>query len=562
MPARPDDEVRSRARAWRDDDPDPATQAEVDALLAADDLDGLHARFDTRLQFGTAGLRGPLGSGPNRMNRALVARATAGVAAWLADQGASGPVVLGRDARHGSAEFEAEAASVLAGAGFAVRVLPRPLPTPVLAFAVRHLGVAAGIMITASHNPPEDNGYKLYLDDGAQIVPPVDEEISARIDAVGLLRDVPRSSDGVEVLGYDVLDAYLAGAAGMLRHGSAREVVGVYTAMHGVGASVVRAAFALAGFPPLHEVAAQVEPDPDFPTVAFPNPEEPGALDLALAAAASVHADVVIANDPDADRLAVAVPTLAADGTAAWRPLTGDELGAVLADHLIRRGGLEPTDVMVTTVVSSRLLHRVTEAAGIGYGEALTGFKWVVRAVEPGQRFLLGYEEALGYCAGDLVRDKDGVSAALLAAELAAEVRADGSTIEDRLDDLHRRHGVHLTAARSRRVEGADWLARVTGAMAALRAGPPAEVGGRALESVEDLLVGGRLPPSDVLIWTLDGARLVVRPSGTEPKVKCYAEAVVPVPSGDDLTSARATARTTVDAVLDGAAALLAGLGV
>jgi phosphomannomutase len=467
-------------------------------------------------------------------------------------------VVLGRDARHGSADFEEEAASVLAGAGFAVRVLPRPLPTPVLAFAVRHLGAAAGIMITASHNPPEDNGYKLYLGDGAQIVPPVDEEISERIDAVGLLRDVPRSSDDVVVLGDDVLDAYLAGATGMLRPGSPREVVGVYTAMHGVGAPVVRAAFAAAGFPPLHDVAAQVEPDPDFPTVAFPNPEEPGALDLALALAASVQADVVLANDPDADRLAVAVPARG----GGWRPLTGDELGAVLADHLLRHGGLGADDAMVTTVVSSRLLQRMTEAAGIGYAEALTGFKWVVRAVPAGQRFRFGYEEALGYCVGDLVRDKDGVSAALLAAELAAEVRADGSTIEDRLDELHRRHGVHLTAARSRRVEGVDWLARVTAAMAALRAEPPVAVGGRAVEAVEDLLLGGRLPPSDVLIWTLDGARLVVRPSGTEPKVKCYAEAVVPVGQDGDLPAARATARTTVDAVLEGASALLAALGV
>ncbi|MDP1818398.1 MAG: phospho-sugar mutase [Acidimicrobiales bacterium] len=424
-PARPDDVVRAQARAWRDDDPDPATQAEIDALLAADDVVALHDRFDERLQFGTAGLRGALGAGSNRMNRALVARATAGVAAWLRAEGCTGPVVLGRDARHGSAELEAEAAAVLAGAGFEVRVLPRPLPTPVLAYAVGHLGAVAGIMITASHNPPQDNGYKLYLGDGAQIAPPVDEAMSARIDAVGRLRDVPRSSAGVEVLDDAVLEAYLDAVVGLLRPGSSREVATVYTAMHGVGAPVVRAAFERAGFPAPHEVAAQVEPDPDFPTVNFPNPEEPGALDLALAEAATVGADLVVANDPDADRLAVAVPSRDAVGSG-WRALSGDELGALLADHLLRQGGCTQDDVVVTTVVSSRLLQRMAEAAGVGYAEALTGFKWVVRAPAPGQRFVFGYEEALGYCAGDVVRDKDGVSAALLSAEVAAELLAEG----------------------------------------------------------------------------------------------------------------------------------------
>ena len=553
------EELVAAATAWRDDDPDPVTRAEVDALIAAGDHDALEARFGERLQFGTAGLRGALGAGPNRMNRALVRRATAGVAAWLRAQGRLGPVVVGRDARHGSAEFAADTAAVLAGAGFPVLALPRPLPTPVTAFAVLHHQAVAGIMITASHNPPADNGYKLYLGDGAQIVPPVDGEISAHIDAVGSLAEVPITTDGVAELDDGTLEAYLAAAVDLLPPGP-RELSAVYTAMHGVGAETVRAAFARAGFPSLHEVAEQVEPDPDFPTVAFPNPEEPGALDLSLARARDVGADLVLANDPDADRLAVAIPDPDADG--GWRPLTGDELGALLADHLLRRGGHTSADTLVTTVVSSRLLSRLAAANGVAYAEALTGFKWVVRAPGSGQRFLFGYEEALGYCVGEVVRDKDGVSAALVAAELAAALRAEGSSLRARLEDIFRVHGAHVTRQRSLRIEGADWLDRVTAAMAALRADPPASVGERAIVEVEDLLAGDRLPPSDVLIWTLDGARLVIRPSGTEPKCKCYAEAVVAVPDGGDVALARAEASAVVDGVLDAAGRLLAERGL
>jgi phosphomannomutase len=556
-PAPPDDVLLAQARAWRDEDPDPATRAEVDALLAGPDLAGLRDRFGARLQFGTAGLRGAVGAGPNRMNRALVRRATAGVATWLRAHGATGPVVVGRDARHGSAAFAEDAAAVLAGAGWPVLVLPRPLPTPLLAFAVRHLEAAAGIMITASHNPKQDNGYKLYLGDGAQIIPPDDEEISACIDAVGPLAQVPLSSSGIEVVGDELIDAYVAGAVALLRPGAPRALTVVYTAMHGVGAEVARAAFAAAGFPAMAEVAAQVEPDPDFPTVPFPNPEEPGALDLALAQAAQVGADVVIANDPDADRLAIAGP-IGPDG--AWRALTGNELGWLLADHLVRSGRLGADDVLVTTVVSSRLLSRLAAGAGVAYAEVLTGCKWVVRAAGPGQTFAFGYEEALGYCIDGLVRDKDGISAALVAAELAAELRAGGATLQDRLDDLHRRLGVHVTGARSRRLDGSGWLTAVTAAMASLRATPPTTVGGRAVTAVEDLLAGTRLPPSDVLIWSLDGARVVLRPSGTEPKVKSYAEAVEPVPPGADLAPLRAAAQARVDQVLADVDRLLGAL--
>ena len=556
-----DASLRARATAWRDEDPDPVTRAEVDALLVADDLAGLHQRFDARLQFGTAGLRGALGAGPNRMNRAIVRRATAGVAAWLRLQGSVGAVVVGRDARHGSAEFAQDAAEVLAGAGFPVRLLPEPMPTPVTAFATVHLGAVAGIMITASHNPPQDNGYKLYLGDGAQIVPPVDAAISACIDAVGALRDIPLSTDGVEVVGGDLLDAYVAGAVDLLGPGP-REITTVYTAMHGVGAEAIRRTLAAAGFPAPHEVPEQVEPDPDFPTVAFPNPEEPGALDLALARAASVGAELVLANDPDADRLAVAVPDPST--ASGWRPLTGDELGTLLADHLLRPGTAGPDDVVATTVVSSRLLSALAAEAGVTYGEALTGFKWVVRTPGTGQRFLFGYEEALGYCVGRLVRDKDGITAALVVAELAAALRVEGRSLLDGLEEIFRRHGVHVTRQRSIRLSGADWLTRVTTAMAAVRADPPATLAGRVLLHVEDLsLTPTRFPvPSDVLIWTIEGARVVLRPSGTEPKLKTYAEAVVPLSATDDLATARLRADTVVDEVLAAVADRMAAVGL
>jgi phosphomannomutase len=552
-------DLLARARAWRDEDPDPETRAEVDALIDVQDLDGLRDRFGARLQFGTAGLRGALGAGPNRMNRVLVRRATAGVASWLHEQGLTGPVVVARDARHGSAAFAEDTARVLAGAGFPVLVLPRPLPTPVAAFATRHLGAIAGVMVTASHNPPQDNGYKLYLGDGAQIVPPVDEEVSAHIDAVGSVAEIVLSDDGIIVAGDDLVPAYVDGAAGSVAPGP-RAVRAVYTAMHGVGAEVARAAFARAGFPPLLEVAEQAEPDPDFPTLEFPNPEEPGALDLALALARSERADVVLANDPDADRLGVAIPDAAADG--GWRALTGDEIGSLLADEILRGGRCGADDVVATTVVSSRLLSALAMEAGVTYGEALTGFKWVVRTVGPGQRFAFGYEEALGYCVGELVRDKDGITAALAMAALVARVAADGSSVIERLDELAERHGAHVTRQRSIRLQGSDWLARVQAAMAALRRSPPARIAGRVVEQVEDLAQPGRFPvAADVLVWQLEGARAVVRPSGTEPKLKAYVEAVVPV-RGDGVAAARAAAGRVVDEVHDAIAALLAEHGL
>jgi phosphomannomutase len=550
------EELRTRARSWRDDDPDPTTRAEVDRLLAADDLDGLADRFGASLQFGTAGLRGALGAGPNRMNRATVIRTTAGLAAWLGERGEQGTVVVGRDARHGSEAFAADVAAVLAGAGFDAVALEGAVATPLLAFAVRHLGAVAGVMVTASHNPPADNGYKLYLGDGAQIVPPIDEEVAAAIAAVPSVAGVARRPEVVRPAPAELIDAYLDGAVALLEAGGPRQVAAVHTALHGTGTTLLMDAMGRAGFPAPSLVTEQAEPDPDFPTVAFPNPEEPGALDLALALAAEADVDLVLANDPDADRLALAVPD---PSLGRWRPLTGDELGALLGDHVLRRG-VEPGDVVVTTVVSSRMLARIAEAHGAGHLETLTGFKWVVRAPGPGQRFRFGYEEAIGYCVGDHVRDKDGISAALVACELAAELRAQGRTLLDRLDDLALAHGAHVTAQRSLRIGGADWLDRVTAAMERLRATPPTQVGGRAVVSVEDLLLGERLPPSDVLVLDLDGARLVVRPSGTEPKLKCYAESVVAVT--DDLPAARVEARAAVQEVLDAVEADLHTLGL
>ncbi len=517
-------DLRATAEAWLAEDPDPATRAELRALLDADDEAAVADRFAGRLAFGTAGLRGPLRAGPNGMNRAVVRRTAAGLAAHLHAEGASGPVVIGYDARHGSADFARDSAAVFAGAGFAAELLPAPLPTPVLAHAVRWRGAVAGVMVTASHNPPEDNGYKVYGADGAQIVPPADAAIEAAIGAVGPLAAVPMS-EAYRTLGDEVLESYLDRVAGvpLTPH---RRVRTVHTALHGVGAGVLRAAFARAGFPAPAEVAEQAEPDPDFPTAAFPNPEEPGALDLALALAAETGAELLVANDPDADRCSLAVP-----GPDGWRALTGDEVGVLLADHLIR-GGRAGT--YVTTIVSSSMLGRLCRARGVPYAETLTGFKWIVRGA-PDLAF--GYEEALGYCVlPDTVLDKDGVSAALLAADLAAALAADGRTLLDRLDELAAEVGLHATAPLTIRVSD---LARIGAAMARLRAAPPGSLLGRPVTAVDDLL-----PDADVVRLRADGIRVVVRPSGTEPKLKAYLEVVVP---GTDLPATRAEAAALLD---------------
>ncbi|MFF7747830.1 phospho-sugar mutase [Streptomyces sp. NPDC007971] len=529
------DDLIAQAKAWLAEDPDAETRRELAELIDAGDVTELSARFSGTLQFGTAGLRGELGAGPMRMNRSVVIRAAAGLAAYLKknepalEEKGAGLVVIGYDARHKSADFARDTAAVMIGAGLRAAVLPRPLPTPVLAFAIRHLGAAAGVEVTASHNPPRDNGYKVYLGDGSQIVPPADAEIAAEIDAIASLNDVPRPDAGWEILDDAVLDAYLARTDAVLAPGSPRTARTVYTAMHGVGRDVLLAAFARAGFPEPVLVAEQADPDPDFPTVAFPNPEEPGAMDLAFARARTSDPDLVIANDPDADRCAVAVRS--GDD---WRMLRGDEVGALLAAHLVRQGA---TGVLAESIVSSSLLGRIAEKAGLPYEETLTGFKWIARV--DGLRY--GYEEALGYCVDpEGVRDKDGITAALLITELASVLKEEGRTLLDLLDDLAVEHGLHATDQLSVRVED---LSVIADAMRRLREQPPAELAGLPVVRAEDLTQGtDSLPPTDGLRYTLDGARVIVRPSGTEPKLKCYLEAVVPVAAHAGLPAAHARA--------------------
>ncbi|MDX6373509.1 MAG: phosphomannomutase [Nocardioidaceae bacterium] len=545
------DVLLERARAWAAEDPDDRTRAELEQIVAdvagGSDATDLADRFAGSLEFGTAGLRGAVGAGPNRMNRVVVIRAAAGLAAYLQEQGETGPIVVGFDARHRSDDFARDTAEVMSGAGFKVWVMPRPLPTPVVAFAIRELGCAAGVMVTASHNPPQDNGYKVYLGDGSQIVPPADAGIAARIDAVGALRDVPRGPGGT-VLGEHIVDRYLDTIAELAQDGP-RDLDLVYTPLHGVGGASVLQVLETAGFSPPRVVEQQEQPDPDFPTVSFPNPEEPGAMDLALALAAEHDADLVVANDPDADRCAAAVPTGSTKG-GGWRMLRGDEVGALLAHHLMARGR---SGTWATSIVSSSLLGRMAAAAGQPYVETLTGFKWIGRV--PGLAF--GYEEALGYCCDpDHVKDKDGVSALLLLCELAAETKAAGRTLVDVLDDLAMKHGLHATDQVSVRV--AD-LSLIAAAMERLRAAPPAELGGLAVERVDDLALGSaELPPTDGLRFHLaDGARVVIRPSGTEPKLKCYLEVVIPVDPEAGVDAARISAAARLDALgADAAAAL------
>ncbi|WP_433251970.1 phospho-sugar mutase [Streptosporangium sp. CA-135522] len=532
------------ARSWLAQDPDPETRAELTALLDGGDEHALRERFGTRLEFGTAGLRGELGAGPNRMNRVTVMRAAAGLARVL---GPGRHVVIGYDARHKSDVFAHDTAAVLTGAGLRASVLPLPLPTPVLAFAVRHLGADAGVTVTASHNPPRDNGYKVYWNDGSQIVPPVDSEISAAIDAVGPVSDLPLGSPGDPAwitLGDDVVAAYLE-AVTALPLGDARDLRVAYTPMHGVGGATLTAAFRSAGFGAPATVEAQAAPDPDFPTVSFPNPEEPGAMDLALELARSVNADIVLANDPDADRCAVGVPL--PDG--GYRMLTGDEVGALLGEHVIRQTSGDGR-LVATTIVSSSLLGKIASTYGVRHAETLTGFKWIMKA---GDGLVFGYEEALGYSVGSgaglPVHDKDGIGAALTVAGLAARAKLDGRTLLDLLDDQARRYGLHATSQLSVRV--AD-LSLIAGAMARLRADPPVELGGRKVESAEDLSEGSAdstgLPPTDGLRYRLSGgARVVVRPSGTEPKLKCYLEVVAPVTG--EVAEARERAAQDLDAL-------------
>ena len=551
---------QARARAWLAQDPDPETRAELAALVeraqsgdatAAADLDD---RFRTRLAFGTAGLRGELGAGPNRMNRVLVAQAAAGIAAHLlADQGPDTPptVVIGYDGRRNSRVFAEDSAQIFAGAGLRAFLLPRMLPTPVLAFAVRHLGADAGVMVTASHNPPNDNGYKVYLggaDGGSQIVPPADAEIAAQIQQVADAGDIgglPRS-DAYEVAPEDVVDAYIAATAAVApAPAGAAGLTWVYTAMHGVGAETFAAVLERAGYPPPAPVAAQVAPDGTFPTVAFPNPEEPGAMDLAFETARGAGAELVIAHDPDADRLAVAVPDPAAEG--GWRRLSGNQIGLLLGWRAARLAQGRPAASLACSLVSSPGLAAVADHYGLAFHATLTGFKWISRA--PG--IVYGFEEALGYLVNpETVRDKDGISAAVAMLGLACEARGRGASLSDLLDEFAQTFGHFASDQISVRVDDVAVIGRI---MAALRAEPPTHVGETGVSRIDDLLDGvDGLPPGDVLrLWLADGSRLIVRPSGTEPKLKLYLDVrgETAGDAADRISALGAGARAMLDAI-------------
>ncbi len=527
-------------RAWRDADPDSATAAALDNLLAkaaAGDqraADELADAFSGRLEFGTAGLRAALGPGPARMNRVVVSQAAAGLGRWLLDAGHAGArVLIGYDARYNSDVFARDTAEILAGLGLRPLLTETHVPTPVVAFGIRHYECVAGVVVTASHNPPEDNGYKVYVGP-SQIVPPTDAEIAARIAeaSAGPVGELPRSTL-YETIGEPLLDAYVARVASLVPADAPRDIAWTYTAMHGVGAEVVARVLALAGFPAPALVDSQALPDPSFPTVAFPNPEEPGAMDLALELAQASGSDIAVANDPDADRCALAAPV---DGR--WRMLTGDELGWLLADDALRRG---TPGTYACSVVSSTLLGDLAASAGQPFATTLTGFKWIGRV--PGLAF--GYEEAIGYCTDPAaVADKDGISALTRILALAAGLRAQGLTVADRLDELALSHGVHLTSQLAFRV--AD-LEVISDAMARLRAAPPATLAGGAV-AASDLATGWRgLPPTDGMLLEGGPVRVVVRPSGTEPKLKCYLQVRLPPGEPDDLPAGRAEASAIME---------------
>ena len=534
--------ARAIAR-WTEQDPDPQTRQQVAELLTAAESGNAQATaelvdaFSARLQFGTAGLRGALGPGPNRMNRVVVGQAAAALASYLLDHGLTGgKVIIGFDARDNSDVFARDTAEIMAGAGFQSMITAGPLPTPVVAFGIRHLGCAAGIVVTASHNPPQDNGYKVYLGDGSQIVPPADVEISARIDEIAKRRlaDVSRSRS-YDVIGAELVDAYVDRIASSVPAAAPRQLRWVYTPLHGVGGSLVERVVQASGFPPPEVVPEQADPDPRFPTVAFPNPEEPGAIDLAIARAQQIDADLVIANDPDADRLAAAVVV-----DRRWRMLRGDELGVLLGEEALRRG---VRGTYACSIVSSSQLSAIAAAYGQPFVYTLTGFKWIGRV--PGLAY--GYEEAIGYCVDPAaVPDKDGISALAQLLRLAADLKAEGKSIPDRLDEIARRYGVYETDQLSLRVQDVKIIAA---AMARLRANPPGMLAGQPT-SVVDLATGtAELPATDAVLITGETLKVVVRPSGTEPKLKCYLETQLPAARSANLAAARSEARFTLAAI-------------
>ncbi|CAB4880642.1 unannotated protein [freshwater metagenome] len=505
--------------AWIADDPDPVTAAQLQAYLDADDEAALKPLFNGFLQFGTAGLRGPIGAGPSCMNRAVVGRTAAGIASYMKKRGMTS-VVIGRDARYGSEDYTFESAEILSGAGMEVFILPRPLPTPVLAFATSRLKCDVGIMVTASHNPPQDNGYKVYIGpeaDGiayasSQIINPTDGFIASEIAAVTSLKSLPRGTKWT-ILGEEVITEYIQRTIKLAPRPGDIKVV--YTAMHGVGTETIQRVFNHAGFATLILVDEQCAPDPDFPTVAFPNPEEPGAIDLALAKARDFGADLVIANDPDADRCAAAIN----DPKGGWRMLRGDELGVIFGEWIART---HPEGSMGNSIVSSSALRKIAAYYGVDFQEVLTGFKWLAKIED----LAFGYEEAIGYAVdSETVNDKDGISAALFLTQIAMDLKRDGLTLSNLLDEVWDRHGFHGTEQISIRVSD---MGAITRLLASLRSTPPREIAGRAVEGIDDLAAPTNgLPPTDGLrLWLAGGIRIIIRPSGTEAKLKCYIEVI------------------------------------
>ena len=514
-----DQSLVGEVQAWITDDPDPSTASQLQQWLDTNNEAELRASFNGFLQFGTAGLRGPIRPGPSGMNRAVVGRTAAGIVSYMKERNLTS-VVIGRDARYGSEDYTFETAEIMSGAGMKVFVLPRPLPTPVLAFATNELGCDVGIMVTASHNPPQDNGYKVYLGGtvdgieyrGSQIVSPTDVSIAHKIAGITSLKQQPRGKEWT-VLGEEIIEKYIDRTASLATKPGSLRIV--YTAMHGVGTETLQRVFHKAGFTSPILVEAQAAPDPDFPTVAFPNPEEPGAIDLALETAKSFDADLVIANDPDADRCAAAVK----DPVTGWRMLRGDELGAILGESIARK---TTTGIFANSIVSSSILKKIAEHYQLDFKETLTGFKWLAKI----KGLTFGYEEALGYAVdAKTVNDKDGISAAITLAQIATDLASDGKTLLDLLDEIWARHGFHATEQISIRLSD---LSKVGVILGGIRNNPPKNIAGRVVTSIDDLAAPkDGLPPTDGLrIWLDGGVRIIIRPSGTEAKMKCYIEVI------------------------------------